>query len=153
MQRRAFLAGAVALPLSAVAKAAPTGGAKRVSVTFPLIFRKGDENSYFREGRMRTTIDDKMQLAIASVLKANPHLRPDLKRKVSFTLQGSDGQPWGRPGPVSLPATTVFKKTSTAPRNVIIAKSLAATLRGEAAPAIDQLSRVAVKAVFHVAQV
>jgi hypothetical protein len=91
-----------------------------------------------------------MQRAIESVLTSNPNLRPDLKRTVAFDLRQADGKPWGSPGPVRLPATTIFKSTGpiTAPRNAIMAKGLAKRLDGQESPPIEQLSQVLVKAVF-----
>jgi hypothetical protein len=94
-----------------------------------------------------------MKMAVDAVLKANPQLKPDLTRTVSFDLRRGDGQPWGRPGAVKLAGRQVFKKDSpwTAPRNAIMAKSLGATFAKAEAPAIEQLSRVVVQAHFLVA--
>lgn len=156
MNRRAFIAGAFTLPflpdvkVASVSKRRP----RRVQMTLPLIFQEGDARSYFRDGRLHTPIGDKMRQAIDSILTANPHLSPDLKRKVSFELRRADGKPWGKPGAVTLPAETVFKKSGpmTAPRNAIMAKNLVKTLHGKEAPDVGTLSRVIVRAVFHVAQ-
>jgi hypothetical protein len=89
-----------------------------------------------------------MQRAIDSVMAANPNLRPDLKRRVSFDLLTAEGKSWGQPGAIKFPATTVFKSGSTSPRNAIMAKSLAKGLQGEESPRIEDLSKVVVKAIF-----
>ncbi len=155
MKRRVFLASALALPFLALLKVR-SGKVRRVQVTFPLIFREGDARSYVREGRLQTPIGDKMQRAVKSVLASNPQLSPDMTRKVSFDLRKDNGEPWGRPGAVTLPSTAVFKKDSpwTAPRNAIMAKGLwpAMYIASKDSPAIKDLSRVIVKATFKVAR-
>ncbi len=157
MNRRAFLSGAVALPFIAVISVVPFSKArqsKRVRMTLPLIFQEGDVSSYFRDGRLHTPIGDKMKQAIDSILAANPHLTPDMKRRVSFDLRMANGKPWGQPGAVKLPAESVFKSSGpmTAPRNAIMAKNLVKSLHGKNAPGVNTLSRVVVRAVFNVAQ-
>jgi hypothetical protein len=154
MKRRALLASAIALPfLGLVSASAQARTASHVRVTFPLLFQVGDGQLYNREGQFSTRIGDKMKMAVDAVLAANPQLKPDLTRPVSFDLRQSDGQPWGRPGPVKLAGTQVFKKNVpwSSPRNAIMAKSLGQGLSGEDSPAIERLSRVVVRAHFVVA--
>lgn len=154
MKRRAFIASALALPFLTVLKVHSTS-VRRVQVTFPLIFKEGDARSFVKDGRLQTPIGDKMQRAVASVLAANPRLSPDLTRKVSFDLRKGNGEPWGRPGTVTLPSTAVFKKGVpwTAPRNAIMAKSLVKSLTVvEDGPSLEELARVIVKATFRVAR-
>lgn len=148
MNRRVFLAGAMALPFLAIVKV-PVSRARRVQVTIPLIFQEGDARFH------RSVIGMKMQKAVADVMAANPRLSPDLARRVSFDMRRSDGTPWGRPGALTLPAKAVFKGKEpwTAPRHVVMAKSLCRGLECEPAPNIGDLSRIVVKAVFHVAPV
>jgi hypothetical protein len=152
MKRRAFLASAIAVPfLGTAAGNAQARTAKRVRVTFPLLFQAGDGQLYDRDGQLGTRIGDKMKMAVDAVLAANPQLTPDLTRKVSFDLRQSDGTPWGRPGAVKLAGPQVFKKNLpwSSPRNAIMAKSLSHGY--SEAPPIERLSRVVVQAHFLVA--
>lgn len=152
MKRRALLASAFALPFLATLKV-EARTATRVRVTLPLIFQTGDGQLYNRDGQFRTIIGDKMKMAVDAVLAANPRLSHDLTRNVSFDLLQADGQPWGKPGLVKLPGSSVFKKDMpwASPRNVIMAKSLGPMLRHENSTPIDRLARVVVRADFHVA--
>lgn len=155
MKRRELLASALALPFLSMAPVAVIASPKHVRVTFPLIFHEGDCRTYMESGRLQTIIGDKLKMAVEAVLKANPQLSPDLSKQVSFYLRQADGKPWGRPGAVTITGGGVFKKDLpwTAPRNAVMAKSLNPQLKGEASgPPINQLSRVVMKAYFHVAQ-